>query len=156
MESDSDSDSDVEQSTRNLSEQAREAEVGNDDDDDDGMQTGVGCALRTKNEVDEAIVRVPDVSEVDMNEILERVGEIMSIIDNIVIVKGLPSEYLNRPSDRALDSESLLVFDDRKVLGYVRKVRTELITPCLTALRYMRLLVQHRSRCTRSNFLMPT
>lgn len=96
------------------------------------MQTSVGSVLRTKNEVEETVVRIPDISEVDAHEILEKVGEIMSIIDNVVVVKGLPSEYLSRASDRALDSESLLVFDDRKILGYVRNLQTASLGSSLT------------------------
>jgi len=55
-----------------------------------------------------------------MDEVLEEVGEVLSIIGNIAIVKGLPSKFADRGSERALDSETLLVFEDRKVLGYVR------------------------------------
>ena len=43
----------------------------------------------------------------------------MSIIDNVVIVKGIPSSSENRGAERALDCESLLVFEDKKVLGVV-------------------------------------
>jgi H/ACA ribonucleoprotein complex non-core subunit NAF1 len=43
----------------------------------------------------------------------------MNIIDNVVIVKGASSEVVNRGSERALDSDTLLVFEDRKVMGYV-------------------------------------
>ena len=64
---------------------------------------------------------VPDVSEVGPHEQLERVGEVMNIIDKVVIVKGIPSDIANRGSERALDSDTLLVFEDRKVLGYVRQ-----------------------------------
>ena len=99
----------------------QELELDHDaDDDEDGAQVGGGSVLRTKNEIEEPTVLVPEISEVGADEVLEKVGEIMSIIENVVIVKGLPSEYLNRASDRALDLESLLVFEDRKVLGYVR------------------------------------
>ncbi|KAF9055929.1 Gar1/Naf1 RNA binding region-domain-containing protein [Panaeolus papilionaceus] len=38
---------------------------------------------------------------------------------NVVIIHGVPSSDLSRGSEKALDSETLLVFDDRKVLGYV-------------------------------------
>ena len=44
----------------------------------------------------------------------------MSIVDNVVIVKGIASAAENMAAERALDSDSLLVFEDRKVLGYVR------------------------------------
>jgi H/ACA ribonucleoprotein complex non-core subunit NAF1 len=50
---------------------------------------------------------------------LERVGEVMNIMDNAVIVKCTSSEVVNRGSDKALDAGTLLVFEDRKVMGYV-------------------------------------
>jgi H/ACA ribonucleoprotein complex non-core subunit NAF1 len=40
----------------------------------------------------------------------------MSVVGNVVIVKGLAT---TGTSERALDSDTLLVFEDRKVLGYV-------------------------------------
>ena len=43
----------------------------------------------------------------------------MNIVENVVIVKGDPSAVSDRASERALDSDSILVFEDRKVLGYV-------------------------------------
>ena len=63
--------------------------------------------------------KIPEISEVDLHERLEKVGEVMSIMDRVVIVKGLPSSIANRGSETALDSDTLLVFEDRKVLGYV-------------------------------------
>lgn len=44
----------------------------------------------------------------------------MSIVDKVVIVKGSASDTVTRASERALDSDTLLVFEDRKVLGFVR------------------------------------
>jgi H/ACA ribonucleoprotein complex non-core subunit NAF1 len=76
--------------------------------------------LRTKNEVFDTSITIPDLEEVGTDEELEKVGEVLSIIDQVAIVKGLPSEYSNRASERALDSDTLLVFEDRKVMGYVR------------------------------------
>lgn len=95
-----------------------------DEEDDGGNKQAAGASLRTKNEIPETAVVVPDFSEVDANEPLERVGEIMSIIENVVIVKGTPSPIENKAAERALDSDSLLVFEDRKVLGYVRSSYT--------------------------------
>lgn len=43
----------------------------------------------------------------------------MSVLDNMVIVKGLASKIADQAAESVLDSDSLLVFDDRKVLGYV-------------------------------------
>jgi H/ACA ribonucleoprotein complex non-core subunit NAF1 len=52
------------------------------------------------------------------DEVLEKVGEVMSVVGNVVIVKGRAAT--SGGSERALDSDTLLVFEDRKVLGYVR------------------------------------
>ena len=60
------------------------------------------------------------MDRIDQDEVLEKVGEVMTIVDRVVIIKGNPSNMFNRGSDRALDSDSLLVFDDRTVMGYVR------------------------------------
>jgi hypothetical protein len=76
--------------------------------------------FQTKHEIQEAEITVPKVDQLAADEVLEKVGEVMNIVDSLAVVRGLPSEVLNRGSDRALDSDTLLVFDDRKVLGYVR------------------------------------
>ncbi len=75
--------------------------------------------MRTKNEVGESTVMIPEIEEVGEDEVLDKVGEVMSIIDKVVIVKGTPSQVQSRGSEKALDSDTLLVFEDRKVLGYV-------------------------------------
>ena len=71
-------------------------------------------------------VAVPDITEVGPEESLEKVGEVMSIVDKVVIVKGSASEIATRASERALDSDTLLVFEDRKVLGFVRALQFHL------------------------------
>jgi H/ACA ribonucleoprotein complex non-core subunit NAF1 len=59
-------------------------------------------------------VKLPAVAEVGRNEVLDEVGEIMNVISDVVVVVG------NQPGDdRVLDEGTLLVFDDRKVLGHV-------------------------------------
>lgn len=75
--------------------------------------------MKTKNEVSDISIVVPKEAEVGEHEVLEKVGEVMSIMDKVVIVKGAGSQVQNRAADRALDSDTLLVFEDRKVLGYV-------------------------------------
>jgi len=83
--------------------------------------------LPTQNELTEVDITIPRIDEVGTDEKLEKVGEVMTIVDRFAIVLGLPSEHLNRASERALDSDTLLVFEDRKVMGYVcvsfRRVR---------------------------------
>ncbi|KAL0581051.1 hypothetical protein V5O48_000944 [Marasmius crinis-equi] len=89
------------------------------DEEDAGPSAGIQSYFRTKNEVAEPAINIPDVEEVGPTEYLERVGEVMNIVENVAIVKGLPSEVANRGAEKALDSDTLLVFDDRKVLGYI-------------------------------------
>ncbi|KAI9060521.1 NAF1-domain-containing protein [Trametes sanguinea] len=95
------------------------AEVEADDEEDGDGAGPSGVQVRTKNEVVEVDIMIPEISEVGPHDELEKVGEVMSIVDKVVIVKGLPSEIANRGSERALDSDTLLVFEDRKVLGYI-------------------------------------
>ncbi|KAI0078859.1 NAF1-domain-containing protein, partial [Panus rudis PR-1116 ss-1] len=92
-----------------------------DDLDEESMGPAVTSdnPLRTKNEIPEADVVIPEVDEVGPLEVLEKVGDIMSIVGQVVIVKGTASHVMNRASEKALDSDTLLVFEDRKVLGYV-------------------------------------
>ncbi|KAG6337060.1 hypothetical protein ID866_2013 [Astraeus odoratus] len=73
----------------------------------------------TRNEIVDADITIPEVSEVSPEDVLDKVGEVMSIVGNVVIVKGLPADSVKTLSERALDSETLLVFEDRRVLGYV-------------------------------------
>lgn len=90
-----------------------------DDDEEVGPVLTTGTYFQTKHEVLESDIIIPDLEEVGPEEVLEKVGEIMGIIDKLVIIKGVPSEVPNRGSERALDSDTLLVFEDRKVMGYV-------------------------------------
>jgi hypothetical protein len=95
---------------------------------------------------------VPSESYVGWDEELEHIGEIMNISDRSVIVRGVASA--SAANVKTLDAGSLLVFDDRRVLGYVgnsvsANVELGLILP--TA-RSMRLLVRRTSHSTWSNF----
>lgn len=97
------------------------AEADVDDDEEGAPAEPSENNTRTKNEAVEVEIVVPAISEVGPDEQLEGVGEVMNIIDKLVIVKGAPSGTANRGSEKALDSDTLLVFEDRKVLGYVRQ-----------------------------------
>ncbi len=91
------------------------------DEDDEDEEEGVALiatSFRTKNELPEPDIMVPSIVQVGPDEQLERVGEIMNIVNNVVIVKGGGSGS-HRALERALDSETLLVYEDRRVLGYV-------------------------------------
>lgn len=90
-----------------------------DVDDDEPGTTTAATYLQTKNEIVDPNIITPTISEVEPCDTLEKVGEIMSIVGNIVIVRGLPVDHVNSLSEHTLDADSLLVFEDRKVLGYV-------------------------------------
>lgn len=90
-----------------------------DDDEESGPTPATGAYFQTKNEVVDSDINIPDITEVGQEEVLEKVGEIMTVMDKVVIVRGIPSEMAKQGSERALDSDTLLVFDDRKVMGYV-------------------------------------
>ncbi|KAF8215868.1 Gar1/Naf1 RNA binding region-domain-containing protein [Mycena galopus ATCC 62051] len=96
--SDSDSDSDDEPSRINIKD------LDAVDDDESGVVAPTATYFQTKNEIAESDIVVPDIEEVGADEVLERVGEVMSTMDKTVI---------------ALDCDTLLVFEDRKVLGYI-------------------------------------
>ena len=89
-----------------------------DEDDEEGGAVTAAVLLRTKNELPEPDIVIPSITEVGPDEHLEKVGEIMNIVNNVVVVKGEASTT-HRASEHALDSETLLVYEDRKVLGYV-------------------------------------
>lgn len=93
-----------------------------DEEDEEEDEGGVVAAtVRTKNESSEPDIMIPPILQVGPDEQLERVGEIMNIVNNVVIVKGGWSGT-HRASENALDAETLLVYDDRKVLGYVSTI----------------------------------
>lgn len=90
------------------------------DDDEEGPAIAAGTVPATKHEIVEADIAIPEVDQLDPTEQIEKVGEIMTVFDQVAIVRGLPSENMSRGSQKALDSDTLLVFDDRTVMGYVR------------------------------------
>ncbi|KAF9650286.1 NAF1-domain-containing protein [Thelephora ganbajun] len=119
--SDSDSDSDDSSVIEEFSP-AKTRELLDSIDDEDGEGGGPGGRPITVHEVLNEDVAIPDIAEVDPKETLERVGEILSVLqDRIVIVKGLTSQMVGYAPDRVLDIETLLVFEDRKVLGYIHE-----------------------------------
>ncbi|KAG7099654.1 hypothetical protein E1B28_001480 [Marasmius oreades] len=128
LASDSDSDSDDSSSSSELADikspkgdpQRKDKNVKEDmEEEDSGPPPAIQSYFQTKSEVSEHAINVPDIEEVDQNEDLEKVGDIMNIVENVVIVKGSPSAIANKRAETALDSDTLLVFDNRKVLGYI-------------------------------------
>lgn len=120
---DSSSDSDSDSSSDDLEDIKAALKDEDCEDEDTGPSLKTATYFRTTNEVAEAEISIPVVEEVAPDEVLERVGEIMSVAGDIAIVKGNAAGYANgKASERALDSDTLLVFEDRKVLGYVSEM----------------------------------
>ncbi|KAF7307157.1 ACT-7 domain-containing protein [Mycena indigotica] len=118
VEEESDSDSSVETSSSESESDHEEQKKNTKDVDDDEGESGTAAPpamsyFQTKNEVLESNITVPDIEEVSPEETLEAVGEVLSVIDKTVIVKGTSSVPY------ALDIDTLLVFEDKKVLGYI-------------------------------------
>lgn len=114
----SDSDSDHEGEAEPKSRQ--KASTPDFDEDEATGPSNATTLPQTKNEVVDAIITIPEMEKVESDEELEKVGDVMSLVGNVAIVRGSLSKYVNRGSDRALDSDTLLVFEDRTVMGYVR------------------------------------
>ncbi|KAG8899183.1 hypothetical protein FRC01_010631 [Tulasnella sp. 417] len=85
-----------------------------DDDEEVGGRTN-SAPLKTANEVVDPNVVPPSIEKVGDDEILEIIGDVMSIIGSVVVVKGLPGSA----AEKVLDTGSLLVWDDRHVLGEI-------------------------------------
>lgn len=127
------------------------------DEDEVAGPSNATTLPQTKNEVVDSIITTPELEEVGSDEELEKVGDIMSLVGNVAIVRGSPSEYVNRGSDKALDSDTLLVFEDRKVMGYVRINATYLVLLVdANPGRYTRLSARLRNLSTRSNLTKHT
>lgn len=118
---DSESDSDTGDDPTQKGKQTKAVELDAEDDDENDGALAPGAVPQTKNEIVDADINIPEAEEIGEHEHMEKVGEVMAILDNkAVIVKGEASANANRGSESALDSDTLLVFEDRKVLGYVR------------------------------------
>ncbi|KAJ8474555.1 hypothetical protein ONZ45_g15914 [Pleurotus djamor] len=114
------SDSDDDEIPSLATKKAQPLDDDGDDEDETGTSLAPGAVPQTKNELPDVEINIPDVEEVGPDEPLEKVGEIMSILDErVVIVKGKESSIANRGAESALDSDTLLIFDDRKTLGYI-------------------------------------
>jgi len=65
---------------------------------------------------------MPSITSVEPSEAIELVGEVLSIVDSVVVVKSYEhGQY------KVLDTDSLFVLEDRKVLGLVRPTRHLLV-----------------------------
>jgi H/ACA ribonucleoprotein complex non-core subunit NAF1 len=99
-----------------------QCDIGDEDDEEDSSSPNVASRIsfQTKNEVAITEISIPDVQAIGPEEELEKVGEILNIIDDFAIVKGTGSGVNDNALDRVLDSDTLLVFENRTVMGYVR------------------------------------
>ncbi|KAH9947135.1 Gar1/Naf1 RNA binding region-domain-containing protein [Amylocystis lapponica] len=118
-DSDSDSDSDAEDLRRWRASKANKADEPAMDEDETGPSVTSAAQVKTAHEITDVEVIIPEMEEIGPDNELEKVGEVMSIVNNVVIVKGSASAIAHRASETALDSDTLLVFEDRKVLGYI-------------------------------------
>ncbi|KAK0505712.1 Gar1/Naf1 RNA binding region-domain-containing protein [Armillaria luteobubalina] len=111
-ESDADSESDDSSSSEEDEPQVRLRKGCDDEDGEPGLSTESQSYFTSQHEVVDSNIVVPEIEEIGADEGIEVLGEIVNIMDKAVIIRG-------RPSSHVLDSETLLVFDDRKVLGYI-------------------------------------
>ncbi|KAF5388516.1 hypothetical protein D9757_004697 [Collybiopsis confluens] len=116
LDSDPDSDSDTSDDQDKKQKKDEDEAM---DEEDSGPPPATSSYFTTRNEMSDVNITVPDIEEVGPEEQLEFVGHVLNIIDNVVIVEGLQIELARGASDRALDADTLLVFEDRKVLGYI-------------------------------------
>ncbi|KAK0233596.1 Gar1/Naf1 RNA binding region-domain-containing protein [Armillaria fumosa] len=111
-ESDADSESDDSSSSEEDEPQVRLRKECDDEDGEPGLSTESQSYFASQHEIVDSSIAVPEIEEIGADEAIEVLGEIVNIMDQAVIIRG-------RPSSHVLDSETLLVFDDRKVLGYI-------------------------------------
>lgn len=88
---------------------------------EDGLDTPSGIQassmFATIHEVVAPQVTMPSITEIPDDEPIELLGEVTSIVDSVVVVKSLSNGM-----QRVLDTDSMLVLENRKVLGLVSTV----------------------------------
>ncbi|KIM32270.1 hypothetical protein M408DRAFT_20589 [Serendipita vermifera MAFF 305830] len=99
-------------------------DAGSEDDID--LPTGAqpSSMFATAHEIIAPQVTMPSITEVPDDEPIEIIGEVMSIVDSVVVVKSLDNGM-----QRVLDTDSLLVLENRKVLGLVFETFGPLTAP---------------------------
>ena len=95
------------------------AQISEGDSDNDSTSNrkkrDAGGIPATVHEILAPQVAMPSITSVEPSEIIELIGEVLSIVDSVVVVKSYEhGQY------KVLDTDSLFVLDDRKVLGLVR------------------------------------
>ncbi|KAG9024712.1 hypothetical protein FRB95_011151 [Tulasnella sp. JGI-2019a] len=86
-----------------------------DDDNDNGEGPSTSGPLKTANEIVSPEIEMPTIEYLDEGDVLEHLGEVMSIIDSVVVIKGSSGAA----GEKVLDTGSLLAWEDRKVLGMI-------------------------------------
>ncbi|KAJ2848605.1 hypothetical protein IWW36_003199 [Coemansia brasiliensis] len=114
---DVDSDSDMDDKQRDL------LQIMEEDEDDDPTST----VVKTRNEVVNPEVSAPPISQLPDTAELCSLGTVHSIVDNSVIIQANTSGEVH-----VLDSDSLVAFDDRKVLGMVFDIFGPVTRPMYT------------------------
>jgi hypothetical protein len=117
--SDSDSESSSKASSPTPDLEAVVAQIFEGDSDDDSTSNHktrkVGQIPATVHEILAPQVAMPSITSVEPSETIELIGEVLSIVDSVVVVKSYEHGH-----HKVLDTDSLFVFEDRKVLGLVR------------------------------------
>ena len=130
-DSDDDSDDDKDYPVLGPEETARllmEMEGGSDDDGEGRAKSGAGGAqVRTKNELPEEVIPVPDVKIEDGTELVE-LGTVEHIVETTIVVKAnTTGEY------RVLDSGSVLCTEGRTVIAAIADLIGSVRQPRYTA-----------------------
>lgn len=113
--------------------------------EDDAYDAQPSTAPRTKHEIEDPEVPPPPIAKLEQPELsqIRALGRVHSIVDNVVLVEqqpqpseGAQSTVMSTASAPAtmevLDSESLLCFDDGKVLGLVYETFGSVLHPMYT------------------------
>jgi H/ACA ribonucleoprotein complex non-core subunit NAF1 len=92
-------------------------DAGSEDDLDLPSGTQPLAMFATVHEIIAPQVTMPSITEVPEDEPIVLIGEVMSIVDSVVVVKSMSTG-----TQRVLDTDSLLVLENRKVLGLVSAI----------------------------------
>jgi len=88
--------------------------IAEDNDSDDEFDEPKGALPVTAHEIIVPTVALPSITEIGPEEPMELIGDVLNVVDSVVVVKSFQNGM-----QRVLDTESLLVLEDRKVLGLV-------------------------------------
>ena len=88
-------------------------EVVEEDEDEDENLSYLRSPLKTKNEIVDIVINKPSV-EITPEMELQGIGQVLHIVENYIVIDSELSGEL-----QVLDSDSILVLEDREVLGQV-------------------------------------